>query len=52
MTIGAKDISDEDVEAVEEEVGMGCGAWDCVNPKEIVAASLKIMAAKLNLDLK
>ncbi len=52
MAIEAKDVSDADVEAVEEAVGLGCGAWDCEDPKEIIAASLNIMAAKLNLDLK
>jgi hypothetical protein len=30
------------VEAVEREVGMGHGAWDCVDPREIIAAVLTI----------
>ena len=32
-------VGDTDVEAVEEAVGMGCGAWDQVDPREIIAAS-------------
>lgn len=29
------------IEAVENEVGMGHGAWDCLPPEELVAAVLK-----------
>lgn len=34
------DITDEDVVAIEEAVGMGTGAWDCIPPKEIIVAVL------------
>ena len=33
------DVTDEILDLVENEVGMGCGAWDMVPPKEIIAAS-------------
>ena len=36
----AADISDELVEAVEDAVGYGNAAWDCVDPREIIAASV------------
>lgn len=36
----ADDIYDSFVEAVEDELSMGCGAWDMVDPKEIIAAVL------------
>jgi hypothetical protein len=32
-------VTDDILDAVEDEVGMGCGAWDCVPPKEIIAAA-------------
>ena len=37
------DVTDDILDAVETEVGMGCGAWDCVPPKEIIAAAWKLM---------
>jgi hypothetical protein len=36
-------VTDEIVDAVENEVGMGCGAWDMVPPKEIIAAAWKYL---------
>jgi hypothetical protein len=36
-------VTDEIVDAVENEVGMGCGAWDMVPPKEIIAAAWKFL---------
>ena len=38
----AKVITDEDVEKVEDIVGMACGAWDMVDPKELIAACLSL----------
>ncbi len=38
--IKAVDISDDLVEIIENEVGMGSNAWDMVNPKIIIAAIL------------
>lgn len=35
-------VSDEFVETVENIVGMGHIAWDMVNPKEIIAAVIRI----------
>jgi hypothetical protein len=32
-------VTDDDVEAVESEIGMGSGAWDCVDPKKIISAA-------------
>ena len=37
------DVTDEILDLVEDEVGMGCGAWDCVPPKEIIAAAWKFL---------
>jgi hypothetical protein len=37
------DVTDDILDAVENEVGMGCGAWDCVPPKEIIAAAWKFI---------
>lgn len=39
---------DMDVMAVEELVGMGCGAWDAINPKEIIDAAYMVMKNKVN----
>ena len=36
------DLEDDVVDKVEFAVGMGCNAWDCVKPKEIIAAVLNI----------
>lgn len=33
------------VEQVEEAVGMGHGAWDCIAPDELIAAVLRLAAA-------
>jgi hypothetical protein len=37
------DVTDEIVGSVENEVGMGCGAWDMVSPKEIIASAWKFL---------
>lgn len=42
----ASQVTDEMVEAVEREVGMGCNAWDCVSPKEIIAAAISLVESK------
>jgi hypothetical protein len=36
------EITNEFVDAVELEVGMGAAAWDCVGPMNIIAAVLKL----------
>jgi hypothetical protein len=43
MTI---EVSDEDVDAVEDEVGMGSSAWECEDPKKIIAAAYEVMRRK------
>ena len=35
------EVTEEIIQAVENEVGMGCGAWDCVSPEEIILAAWK-----------
>ena len=35
-------VSDAFVKAVEDEVGVGAGAWDCTDPKEIISAAIKL----------
>lgn len=39
---------DMDVMAVEELVGMGCGAWDTINPKDIIDAAYMVINNKAN----
>lgn len=39
VSIKYEDVSQADVEKVEEAVGMRSGAWDCIDPKEIIASS-------------
>lgn len=33
------DVTDEIVDRVEQAVGMGCTAWDIVDPKELIRAA-------------
>ncbi|MEN6550017.1 MAG: hypothetical protein ABFE07_28580 [Armatimonadia bacterium] len=40
-------VTDADVEAIELAVGMGAGAWDCVDPKEIIRAAWRVMDSKM-----
>lgn len=37
------EIADELVDAVEEEVGMGHGAWDTIDPRRVIAAVKKVL---------
>lgn len=43
VLFGISDVTDDILDAVENEVGMGCGAWDMVPPKEIIAAAWKFL---------
>jgi len=36
---GPADVTDQILEDIESDVGMGSGAWDCIPPKEIIAAA-------------
>lgn len=38
-TFTSEDVTDEMVDEVENAVSMGTGAWDMVDPKEIIAAA-------------
>ncbi len=40
-------VTDTLVEAVEGAVGMGHGAWDMVDPKELIAASYRAVRAAM-----
>ena len=40
--VDRESIPDEMAEKVEDEIGMGSGAWDMVDPKAIIAAVIKI----------
>jgi len=40
--IDPSEITDDQVREVEDAVGMACGAWDMVDPKEIIAASMSL----------
>jgi len=44
-TLAKEDVSQEFLEAVESAVGTGFGAWDMVDPREIVVAVLTAAAA-------
>lgn len=39
-------VTEEDIQAVEDIAGMGCGAWDTIDPREIIAASVHVMSGK------
>jgi protein-tyrosine-phosphatase len=39
-----EDVTEEDVDAVEMILGMGCGAWAMVSPRAIIAASVVAIA--------
>lgn len=45
-----KSVSDKLVETVEDELSMGVGAWDMVDPKEIIRAVLKVCLLRENLS--
>jgi hypothetical protein len=38
------EVTEAMVEAVEQEVGMGAGAWDMVNPRTLCEAVLRVAA--------
>lgn len=40
------DVWDEDVNIIEENIGMGHAGWDCVDPKEIVLAAWSLYQEK------
>ena len=47
---GFEHVTESDVEAVEGEIGMGRGAWDMVNHRELLAACAKVLAGKQQAD--
>ena len=42
INIEYADITDDDLESLEDEVGMGRGAWDMVDHRELLIACVKI----------
>lgn len=44
--IDANDITDDDVAEVEAQVGCAAAAWDFISPKTIIAAAIRVIAAK------
>ncbi len=48
--VDPKDIEDEFVDEVEHDCGMGCGAWDCVDPKEVIAAAINVYLLRQQRD--
>lgn len=42
----ASDVTDDDLQAIQDEIGMGAGGWDCVWHAEIIAACWNRLAAK------
>lgn len=43
-----EDVTDEHAEQVEEAVGVGSGAWDMLDPKEILAAAADSLADRID----
>ena len=41
------DITDDFLERVEEDVGMGKAAWDCVGGKNLIASVLNVYAKQI-----
>lgn len=41
--ITSQPVTDQQIEDIEKELGMGSGGWDMVHPKELVSAVLKVM---------
>ncbi len=39
VLFNAKDATETDINEVEIAVGIGCNAWDTIDPKEIIAAA-------------
>lgn len=39
-------VTEEDIQAVEDLAGIGRGAWDTIDPREIIAASVYVMSGK------
>ena len=46
MTIDFEHVTEADVEAVEDEMGMGRGAWDMVDHRELLRACAKVLVEK------
>jgi hypothetical protein len=46
VTIDFEHVTEEDVEAVESEIGMGRGAWDMVDHRELLKACAKVLIEK------
>jgi len=40
------EITEDDIAAVENEIGMGCGAWDMVDHRELILACVKVVCRK------
>lgn len=40
-----EDVTDDQLDRIEYAVGMGHKAWDCVNPREIIAAAVSVVNA-------
>jgi hypothetical protein len=46
VSIELGEITEEDIEAVEGEIGMGRGAWDMVDHRELILACVKVVCGK------
>lgn len=45
-SIDVEDITAADIAAVEDEIGMGRGAWDMVDHRELILACVKVVCGK------
>jgi len=45
-SIQVDEITEANVEAVENEIGMGRGAWDMVDHRELILACVKVVCGK------
>lgn len=44
MPLWTDEVIDQLVDAVEDEVGMGAGAWDTIDPRKIAAAFVYVLS--------
>lgn len=44
---GGPIVTEDDVAWIENECGMGSGAWDCVSPESVILAAWKRFSMKM-----
>jgi len=51
LPITADDVTDEMLDRIAHEVGCWPGAWDMVNPQDLVAAIIRVAKAEAEGDV-